>query len=146
MIKSKCPWETLLYSWAPSTRSRWIWLNFWAVAWCWKYSSIILSLFIKLFRENKLVKSFNLLLLHIKSINPIQKYLLFYEYFSSNFCFPWVLECTQLLWNVLNTKIIKICHTNTIHYEAIEQVLIDLYSSRFIPYAPSFTLGKIFHE
>ena len=30
--------------------------------------------------------------------------------------------------------------------KAIQRVPIDLYSSRFITYAPSFTLGKLFLE
>ena len=36
-------------------------------------SNVVLSFFLKLFGENKLVKSVNLLLLNMKSVNPIQK-------------------------------------------------------------------------
>ena len=101
----------------------------------WKYLSIISAPFIKLFQENKFVKSTNLLLFNIKSINPIRKY-------------PHIIESMLVFYDIFrmfqNPKQSKYVTLLQFTYKAIQWVPIDTYFTRFIIYAPSFIIGTLF--
>ena len=74
----------------------------------------------KLLGENKLGKSVKLLPIHIKTINPMQKYLNIWNYmlvFSTNICCDIFVtyKFINFFWNVFNSKAIKICYVINIY-------------------------------
>ena len=109
-----------------------------------KISSIILSIILKLFGENKIVKSSSLLSFNIKSINPMQKY---QHIIKSQFCILWYfcwLWFFNFFWNIFNSKTIKICHIIIFHIQNCPMSSLNWTHENI--YVPSFILSTFFLE
>ena len=107
--------------------------------------------------ENKLAKSVSLLLLSMKSINPIQKYshvIEFYVFILLNFMsvfykylFRYFVssEFLNFFRNMINSKTIKLCPNITIHIQSYltitYQYALKIYYVRSILYFNKLFLG-----
>ena len=116
----------------------------------WKHFSIILSFLSLLLDEHKLVSSNSLLPFTIKSKNPLQRYSFCIEMYACILkIFVWIflLPMNLISFGICSTpKLSRYVTLSLCTYKAIQWAPTDLYSSRFIIYAPSFILGTLFLE
>ena len=112
----------------------------------WEYVSIILSFFSYSLEENNKLLPFN-----TRLKNPVQKYRHIIELYACilkifSVKFWLFMNCLIFPRIYLTPKLSKYVTLPSFTYKVVQWVPIDLYSSRFIMYAPSFILDKLFLE